>query len=675
MMKWISAAVLAAAVSGVTANSNIAAMDPAAHQELVRAAIKAASGVPQLKKAEARRLKAFSSKMRSLATPKERDLQNNYNYNQNQQGGQYNGNQYNNNQQGENNYNQGQYYDGDYDGDYQWNEEMNEEAFGFDISAYSIKYTGCHTVETYNENLAGNEQFETMLGNQNYATFRLCPTETCNTNNKWGCDSNYGEYVVPLYDYVESIVGYGEARVEAFCGFCEDCAAREAYRSFANNQRNQMEYDMQNAEQVYETFKESYAAEQAYNANANGYYAEDYYGDAEDEDATYLVAYYQKISNMQQYNNQNGGNSYNTYNSYNGNQQQSNPSSSYNFYNQNMWQFSQNGNQNGNQQQNQQNNQQDTWSNMGQFASFGKHTLFPGYFSNQGEFVESWGYFLNGAFVSIEDGEVVWDEDTYGEMPAAWEEYIGVEPDEIEACDYQYSQSCYQSYAQCMLYLAEDQDQDQNDNAWMQNAVYADDQVMAQMQSYMTYLESQQQQQQNQMAAMTGEIYACRQVFYEQQDQYAQNQYNNNNNQYQNQQYNNAQYYQLNKYMNAQLEACNDNEACIYDIETQMQQNQDFMDWLEEYNENDYDQYVNGEKLYYIGATCAEDGDIGLSVYNDQDCSYVDESVTAAKILGFDPDEILNYDLIPSDCISCDNQVRSFVALFIRGIAVTETLT
>ena len=94
-----------------------------------------------------------------------------------------------------------------------------------------------------------------------------------------------------------------------------------------------------------------------------------------------------------------------------------------------------------------------------------------------------------------------------------------------------------------------------------------------------------------------------------------------------------------------------------------MQQNQEFMEWLNEYNANMYDQWINGEKLYYIGASCDDDGGIKLSVYNDEDCSYEDSSVTAEKVLGFDITDYMNYDLIPDQCIPCDDQVSSLYAV------------
>ena len=626
-MKWTAAVVFAVSLYEVSAKTG--------YSDVMKQAIKASQGVPALREKESQRRAEFQTKMQNLAEPKsDRMLQNNYNGNQQDgEGGYWYGNDWNN---------------------YYWNQDMQEEGFGFDISAYSIKYTGCHTVETYNENLAANDMFETVLGTQRYATFRLCPADRCNTYNRWGCDRDYGEYVVPLDLYIESIVGYGQQRVMAYCEFCEDCAAREAYRSFAQSQINQMQYDMQKAEELYQDFKQNMMAQNAYNQNGNaGYYQQgDDYANEED-DADMMLQYYKQIAqNAQNGNGNQGGNGQGAYN-YNGYQQGNNPANQYNFYSQNSWNFANQNNNNyqaNQQQQAQQEVNQNYWSNMGQFATFNGRSIYPGYFTNQGEFVAEWGYFYQGNWVSMEQNEVVWDEALYGEMPQAWENYIGQDPDGIESCEYQYSKGCYKSYDTCMSLLQEKADDDWFPDWYQENYDYQNGNNAKAYANYQAYVEQQQQKEESQYLAMTGQLFACHQVNY--QPGYD-GEYNQN---YQQQQYNNAQFYQLNKYMEAQLELCNGDAACEYDIEQEMAQNQAFAEWLEQYNQDQYDQYINGEKMYYIGAACGGSDEIVLKVYNDEDCSYEDESVTAEKILGFDIFDFMQYDLIPQECIPCDNQ-------------------
>ena len=38
-----------------------------------------------------------------------------------------------------------------------------------------------------------------------------------------GCQSNYGEYMIELEDYLQIMLEYEEERFESYCGYCEDC--------------------------------------------------------------------------------------------------------------------------------------------------------------------------------------------------------------------------------------------------------------------------------------------------------------------------------------------------------------------------------------------------------------------------------------------------------------------
>lgn len=290
----------------------------------------------------------------------------NGNYNANQQ--QYNGNQQNNYY---NNANAAaeDYYS--YGGDYAWNQEMAEQDFGFDISDYAIKYTGCHRVETYNTDIAQNENINSVLGTQSYATFRLCPADECYENNQWGCSQNYGEYVVAMEDFLGGLLGYNEERVYGYCEYCAECANIESYKEWAKQVQMQKAYTVEHAEALFETYYENliakeqeeaqYVQSQSYSssntksswwkwgnnnkssnyksqsANANDYNDQQqqnngqssYLSDmSEDEAKAYaMVKYYNKVKNNQYqyganavygYGNSNSGNSKNSNSNYKG---------------------------------------------------------------------------------------------------------------------------------------------------------------------------------------------------------------------------------------------------------------------------------------------------------------------------------------------------------------------
>jgi len=95
--------------------------------------------------------------------------------------------------------------------------------FGFDISTYSLKYTQCQAISTWSDELAEDEDSESVLRTQRFALFRLCPSDICSADNQYGCSYNYGEYILDMADYLEAMQQYTAERFEAFCEFCEEC--------------------------------------------------------------------------------------------------------------------------------------------------------------------------------------------------------------------------------------------------------------------------------------------------------------------------------------------------------------------------------------------------------------------------------------------------------------------
>lgn len=115
-------------------------------------------------------------------------------------------------------------------------ENENEEDwadFGFDVSAFSIKYSGCSAVQTYSSEMAENEDATTVLTARRFVMFRLCPTDSCNKYSVGGCTENYGEYLVELEDYLASVSEYYEEKNEKYCEYCNEC-----YNGGQNNNGN-----------------------------------------------------------------------------------------------------------------------------------------------------------------------------------------------------------------------------------------------------------------------------------------------------------------------------------------------------------------------------------------------------------------------------------------------------
>jgi len=110
-------------------------------------------------------------------------------------------------------------------GDDEW------QNFGFDITEYSIKYSGCSTVKSYSDELAATYA-STVLAANRFVIFRLCPSFYCNKYTVTGCTLDYGEYVVLMDTYLEAIQQYTADKKENFCAFCDKCLAYQSNETY-----------------------------------------------------------------------------------------------------------------------------------------------------------------------------------------------------------------------------------------------------------------------------------------------------------------------------------------------------------------------------------------------------------------------------------------------------------
>jgi len=98
-----------------------------------------------------------------------------------------------------------------------------DEEYEVDLSGYSLKFMKCQFVKAYDDDLAQEEDIDTVLGTKRFVIFRLCPEGSCNS-----CNAGYGEYLAPMDDYLEAVVEYRTEEQEAYCEACEEtCEAEE----------------------------------------------------------------------------------------------------------------------------------------------------------------------------------------------------------------------------------------------------------------------------------------------------------------------------------------------------------------------------------------------------------------------------------------------------------------
>ena len=95
--------------------------------------------------------------------------------------------------------------------------------YGFDISAYSLKYAGCSSISTYSADMAADYYTDSVTTNSQFAVFRFCPSDSCSSNTAYGCMDDYGEYMLPIADWLDIIHDYREEEFERYCEYCANC--------------------------------------------------------------------------------------------------------------------------------------------------------------------------------------------------------------------------------------------------------------------------------------------------------------------------------------------------------------------------------------------------------------------------------------------------------------------
>ncbi|KAL3914145.1 MAG: hypothetical protein SGARI_000280 [Bacillariaceae sp.] len=125
-----------------------------------------------------------------------------------------------------------------YQGDYQ---EVNWDDIDISyLAGYSIKFQGCHHVQQWNDEAEDEEDIKIMT--QRLVRFRLCPSGSCSSGATFGCDSNYGDYVVDMETYVGA---YLSQMQDQYMNGGQANGQNNGQRALANGQnQNQYKYNI-----------------------------------------------------------------------------------------------------------------------------------------------------------------------------------------------------------------------------------------------------------------------------------------------------------------------------------------------------------------------------------------------------------------------------------------------
>jgi hypothetical protein len=412
-----------------------ASVDAAASpRELTKVALKATKTIPQLRAKDTTRKSRYGKQIRSLKTTvrKSRSLED-------EDEGEGEGDE---DEADENE---------DQDQDAEDNSYYSTQDADFAMSDYSFKYTGCSTVQTFNDDQAENNA-DSVLSSKRFATFRLC--EDCSDDSNEGCSSNYGEYVVAMDQFLLAMTEFNSERVTSYCEYCDSCAQVESFKSFIAHTQELKNSSVVANEEMYATWVEANVGDDDTVNAAELYYQYARYGNSNSNSNNN-----NQNSNQNSNNNANYANSYTNYN--NANYQSYSTDDNYMTAMSQSQQWWANvgydgGDSDGSSSNNQRSSQQ-SW-NFGQSSdtTFMNMKVLPGYYDDDGAFVEEWGYISkeDGAFVSLQDEDNMADWiGLFGDMPEDWDEDWFEEADEMESCNFDYAGTCYSQYASCMLIL------------------------------------------------------------------------------------------------------------------------------------------------------------------------------------------------------------------------------
>jgi hypothetical protein len=90
-----------------------------------------------------------------------------------------------------------------------------------DLTKYALKYVGCQNIHTWNDNAALYENSPLVMNR--FVVFRLCEASSCSAYNKHGCNANFGEYLIPMEEYLTLMYTYHEQQFNYYCTICDAC--------------------------------------------------------------------------------------------------------------------------------------------------------------------------------------------------------------------------------------------------------------------------------------------------------------------------------------------------------------------------------------------------------------------------------------------------------------------
>lgn len=111
------------------------------------------------------------------------------------------------------------------------------------MTEYALKYIGCQDVHQYSDELAQDDRSSTVLGMNRFVIVRLCPKDECSNYNRYGCNAGFGDYVIPMEDYLRTMAEEYFAEYQNYCETCYYCMVQASQQGQQQQQQQQQHGD------------------------------------------------------------------------------------------------------------------------------------------------------------------------------------------------------------------------------------------------------------------------------------------------------------------------------------------------------------------------------------------------------------------------------------------------
>ncbi len=157
--------------------------------------------------------------------------------------------------------------------------EQGWEEFAIDLTQYALKYIGCSNIRTWSDDLAAENNNDSVLKMDKFVVLRLCPRDSCSNYNKYGCLEQFGDYLIPMEVYLQTMAETFFTQYQEYCETCYECMNGVNNDDGGNYQNYNYNYNNNNGGNYGNNYNNNNGNrrlnDDAYNPYDDGYFAAD----------------------------------------------------------------------------------------------------------------------------------------------------------------------------------------------------------------------------------------------------------------------------------------------------------------------------------------------------------------------------------------------------------------